>query len=298
MLSGLLIVNKPINKTSHDIVAEIRKCLKIKKVGHFGTLDPFAEGLLLIAVGKATKFFDFYLNKKKKYSGIIKFGYSTTTYDSEGERSSEIKEADLYSIDLESIVSGFIGKQMQLPPLYSAKKYKGKPMYKYARADKEVVRKPSEIEIYSFDYKIIDKESMEFEITVSSGTYIRSIAFDFGEKTGFGAYLAKLIREVVGEFNIENAISYGLLRSCKQDEIEKNIILLNKLLPELSKIIVNGRAETGVLNGREVSGVDIMEIELSDNENIYKILNKDGKLLALSKKDILLSVYRPFLVFN
>lgn len=298
MLSGLLIVNKPVNKTSHDVVSTVRKCLNIKKVGHFGTLDPFAEGVLLIAIGKATKFFDFYLNKKKTYSGIIKFGYSTTTYDLEGERNSEIKEPDLYSLDMETLIFEFIGKQLQLPPIYSAKKYKGKPMYKYARADKEVVRKPSEIEVYYFEHKIINKESLEFKITVSSGTYIRSIADDLGKKTGYGAYLAKLIREEIGEFKLFDSISYDKLTNTNQEEIIKSIIDFNKLLPDLSSIIVKDDIEIGVLNGREVKEVDTLKIDLSENKEIYKILNKEGKLLALSRKDLLLSLFKPFLVFN
>jgi len=230
--------------------------------------------------------------------GIIKFGYSTDTYDLEGERNSEIKSTNLNLLDLDTIIKRFIGKQMQLPPIYSAKKYKGKPMYKYARADKEVIRKPSEIEVYSFDYEILDKENLKFKITVSAGTYIRTIADDLGKKTGLGAHLIKLVREEVGEFKLSDSISYDLIETCDVENIKKHIIDFNNLLPELSSIIVTGDIEKGVLNGREVKGIDTLKINLSENKEIFKILNKDRKILALSRKDLLLNLFKPFLVFN
>lgn len=298
MISGLLAVEKPVNKTSHDIVASVRRCLNIKKVGHFGTLDPFVNGVLLIAIGRATKFFDFYLDKKKTYSGKINFGYSTTTYDCEGEIDSEIVEADLHNIDIDSIVSGFIGKQKQLPPLYSAKKFKGKPLYKYAREDKKVERKSSEVEIYSFKYKIIDKSVLWFRVCVSSGTYIRTIAFDIGKKTGFGAYLSELTREQIGEFTLNDSIPYELIESKKIETVQQKIIDFNKLLPDISIIEVSDVTEKGVLNGREVKESQVLKTILSENKKLYKIMNDKGKILAIAKKDDVLGIFKPFLVFN
>ena len=229
MFSGLLVVNKPLRKTSHDIVAAVRRCLKIKKAGHFGTLDPMADGVLLIAIGKATRFFDYYLNKNKIYTGEIKFGYSTTTYDQEGEINSKISEPDIESVDIRSIVSSFIGKQFQTPPIYSAKKINGKALYKYARKNIKVDIKPSEIEIYSFEYKVIDRSTLWFKVCVSSGTYIRSIAYDMGIKTGFGAYLSQLTRENVGNFSLSDAISYDLIDSGQIEDVISNIYDKNSI---------------------------------------------------------------------
>jgi tRNA pseudouridine55 synthase len=270
----------------------------MKKVGHFGTLDPFAEGVLLIALGRATKFFDFYLKKKKTYTGKIRFGYSTTTYDREGERDSDISKPNLYSVDLNTIISSFLGKQLQLPPIYSAKKYMGKAMYKYARENKEVERKPSQIEIYDFDYKIIDESTLWFKVIVSSGTYIRTIAYDIGEKTGYGAYLYELKRESVGEFSLSDAIPFTLLEPCKFETVESNIMDFNKLLPNFSSIIVSGEIETRVLNGRAVNENQIIKTNILEEKALYKIVNENEIILAIARKDEILNTYQPFIVFN
>ncbi len=159
MSHGLILVNKPIHTTSHTIVDRVRKLFNVKKAGHFGTLDPLAEGLLLIGVGHATKFFDFYIKKRKLYSGTIRFGYATTTYDTEGEPLAEEKDADLGQVDIEALLETFRGKQMQTPPIYSAKKFKGKPMYKYARQNIVVELKPVPVEIFSLTGNVLDPKN-------------------------------------------------------------------------------------------------------------------------------------------
>jgi len=298
MLSGLLIIDKPLNKTSHDIVASVRRCLKIKKVGHFGTLDPLADGVLLIAIGRATKFFDFYLKKKKTYTGEIKFGHSTTTYDQEGEINSKITQPDLEAIDLKPIIESFLGKQSQIPPIYSAKKVKGKALYKYAREDKKVKIKPSEVEIYSFEHKIIDKSTLWFRVCVSSGTYIRSIAYDMGIKTGLGAYLSQLTREKVGDFSLNDAIPFELIELNKTEEVKAKILDFNKLLPNFSSIEVSGEVEKGVLNGREIQEDQVIKKTINEEQNLFRVINKKGIILSIAKKDEILKVYKSFLVFN
>ncbi len=298
MLSGLLIIDKPLGKTSHDIVNTVRRCLKIKKVGHFGTLDPFADGVLLIAIGKATKFFDFYLKKKKTYSGEVKFGYSTTTYDQEGEIASEITVPDLELIDIGSIVSDFIGKQSQMPPIYSAKKVKGKALYKYARKAEKVDIKPSDVEIYSFEYKIIDSSTLWFKVCVSSGTYIRSIAHDMGIKTGFGAYLKQLTREEVGEFSLSDAIPFNLIEPDQIDTVKSKILDFNKLIPDFSSIEVSKEVEIGVLNGMEIKEDQVIKTVMLEEKNLFRVINKKGVILSIAKKDNVTNVYKSFLVFN
>ncbi len=239
MIHGLALVNKPKNITSHTVVEKIRKLFKVKKTGHFGTLDPLAEGLLLIGMGNATKFFNFYIEKKKLYSGCIKFGYATTTYDAEGDPLSGKKEVNLEQIDLPALLSRFTGKQLQTPPIYSAKKFKGKPLYKYARQKKEVEVKPVGIEIFFLKGKVVDKETLWFEALTSSGAYIRSLAHDMGEIVGVGAYLDELKRVGVGEFHLKDAFTLEeLARYVETSEISRVVTPIEVLLPEFPKIIV------------------------------------------------------------
>lgn len=298
MIHGLIVLNKPKNITSHDAVDKIRALFNIKKVGHFGTLDPLAEGVLLIAVGKATKFFDFYIKKKKLYSGTIRFGCATTTYDSEGEPISEKKEIDLKKIDIEKILSAFRGKISQTPPIYSAKKVKGKPLYKYAREKEDVKIKPVNIEIFTLQGKILEKDSLWFETLTSSGTYIRSLAHDIGQKAGSGAYLEELKRLKIGEFDIRNSVTLEEL----EDEVEAGNIAkvvgpIETLLPEFPKIIVSQGGRKAVLNGMPLEIKDIIKILSTEKSDYYRLFDEEGKLLTISQKDDKSMTFKPHIVF-
>lgn len=298
MIHGLIVLDKPKNITSHDVVDRIRAILKIKKVGHFGTLDPLAEGLLLIGVGKATKFFDFYIKKRKLYSGIIKFGYATATYDTEGEPTSEKKEIDLNKIDIESLLSGFTGKISQMPPIYSAKKVKGKPLYKYAREQKEVEIKPVNVEIFSLQGEIQSKDMLRFETLTSSGTYIRSLAHDIGQKVGVGAHLDDLKRVRIGEFDIRDAVTLEKLsEEVTSGNLSRVVIPIEGLLPEFPKIIVNQGGRKAILNGMPLEVKYIIKILSFEKSENYRLFDEEGKLLAISKKDEKLLRFNPFIVF-
>jgi tRNA pseudouridine55 synthase len=298
MIHGLVLVNKSKNITSHTVVDKIRKLFKIKKAGHFGTLDPLAEGLLLIGMGNATKFFNFYMKKKKLYSGRIKFGYATTTYDSEGSPLSEKKETDLSAVDLPALLARFTGKQLQTPPIYSAKKLKGKPLYKYARNNEEVELKPVEIEIFSLKGKVLDKETLWFEALTSSGTYIRSLAHDIGQLVGPGAYLEGLKREGIGEFHVEDAFTleelYGHVEASGMSRV---VTPIEALLPEFSKIIVNQGGRQGILNGMPLLPRDILKVISTDNKENFRLFDDEGKLLAIARKDEKLMRFKPYIVF-
>ena len=300
MIHGLALVNKPKNITSHTVVEKIRKLFKVKKAGHFGTLDPLAEGLLLIGMGNATKFFNFYIEKKKLYSGRIKFGYATTTYDAEGEPLSGKKEVNLDQIDLPALLSRFTGKQLQTPPIYSAKKFKGKPLYKYARQKKEgeVEVKPVDIEIFFLKGKVVDKETLWFEALTSSGTYIRSLAHDMGEIVGVGAYLGELKREGVGEFYLKDAFTLEeLTRHVEVSEISRVVTPIEALLPEFPKIIVTQGGRKGVLNGMPLLPEDILKIMATGNTENFRIFDDEGKLLAIAHKDEKRMRFKPYIVF-
>jgi tRNA pseudouridine55 synthase len=298
MIHGLVLVNKSKHITSHTVVEKIRKLFKVKKVGHFGTLDPLAQGLLLIGMGNATKFFDFYIKKKKLYSGHIKFGYATTTYDAEGVPLAEKKEVNLVQIDIPALLSRFTGKQLQTPPIYSAKKFKGKPLYKYARQNKKVEVKPIHIEIFSLKGKVVDRETLWFEALTSTGTYIRSLAHDMGQIVGVGAYLEELTRLAVGEFHLKDACTLEeLTRHVEASEISRVVTPIEALLPEFPKIIVTPGGRKGILNGMPLLPEDIIKVITTDNTENFRLFDDEGKLLAIARKDEKLMRFKPYIVF-
>lgn len=203
---GFLNIYKPKGMTSHDVVAVLRRKTKIRQIGHTGTLDPFAEGVLPVCIGKATRLIE-YLPDDKEYLATVQFGAATTTYDLEGEITST-SDKKITETELISALPAFSGEILQLPPIYSAIKVKGKKLYEYARKGEEVEIQPrkvtiSRIELRNFDY---ENRTAEILIACSKGTYIRSIAHDLGEKLGCGGHLIKLIRTKAGKFTVENSV--------------------------------------------------------------------------------------------
>jgi len=298
MINGMVLVNKERGMTSHDVVKRVKTILGVKKAGHFGTLDPLAEGLLLVGVGNATKFFDFLVGKSKTYSGKIKFGVATTTYDSEGEPVGEQKEMDLDQVDLEGLLKKFRGKILQYPPKYSAKKYKGMPLYKYARKNMEVEIKPVEVEVFSLETRIVEKDLLEFRAVTSSGTYLRSLAHDIGNAAGSGAHLAGLTREAVGEYDLADALTLNELEDQAGRGSMKGVVPIEMLLPEFPKIIVTQHGSEAVRNGAMLSLNDILKVSSGNDSENYRIFDDDGNFLALARKDSVLHRFKPFLVFN
>lgn len=203
----VILIDKDKGITSFDVIRKLRKILKIKKIGHAGTLDPAATGLLILCTGKKTKEITSFQNKPKVYEGIIALGKSTPSMDGETE-ALEVKDySNVTKEDIERVRNEFIGEIEQVPPMYSALKYKGKSLYKYARKGIEVERKPRKVTVYEFEIKKIDLPDIHFKIKCSRGTYVRVIANDFGEKLGCGGYLKKLRRTGIGEFDIKNAFT-------------------------------------------------------------------------------------------
>lgn len=219
---GFLNVYKPQGKTSHDVVAILRRVTKVKQIGHTGTLDPFAEGVLPICIGKATRLIE-YLDDDKAYIGTVQFGKSTTTYDIEGE-GVNVSNKKITIEEIEEILPRFRGEISQLPPIYSAIKVKGKKLYEYARNGEEVKIEPREVNIYRLELLSFDEKSQRAELYIecSKGTYIRSIANDLGEALGCYGHLVKLIRSKAGMFELENTIKLEDLESIEQ--VEKKLI--------------------------------------------------------------------------
>jgi len=204
---GVLLINKPLEWTSFDVVNKLRKKLKIKKIGHAGTLDPLATGLLIICVGKMTKQIESFMGLEKEYTGTFFLGQTTPSHDLETEVS---KQKDISSITDEAIFSAvklFTGKISQLPPLHSAIKIGGKRAYKFARQGKEVELKPREVEVKEFQITSVRLPEVHFRVVCSKGTYIRSLARDVGEALGVGAYLSQLCRTRIGSYYLKEANS-------------------------------------------------------------------------------------------
>lgn len=219
---GFLNVYKPVGKTSHDVVAILRRVLKIKQIGHTGTLDPFAEGVLPICIGKSTRLIE-YLEDDKEYIATVNFGKSTNTYDIEGEIVASPGKIVTEKEILQSF-ENFKGEILQTPPAFSAIKVKGKKLYEYARAGVEVEIKPRKVYINKIELLDFDEEKQIAQILVacSKGTYIRSIANDLGEITGAGAYLSKLVRTKAGKFMVDKSVALDDLNSA--EAVEKNLI--------------------------------------------------------------------------
>lgn len=244
-LFGFLNVYKPVGMTSHDVVAVLRRVTKIKQIGHTGTLDPFAEGVLPVCIGKATRLIE-YLQDDKEYLATIQFGASTNTFDLDGEKTftsdKKVKKEEI----IEALKS-FEGEISQLPPIFSAIKVKGKKLYEYARKGEEVEIQPRKVFIENIELNSFDEESQQAQVLIkcSKGTYIRSIANDLGEKLGCGGYLVKLVRTQAGNFRVENSIQLDGI------DVENN--LLNPLdVMDLPKITVNDEDLARIKNGMPI----------------------------------------------
>lgn len=267
---GFLNVYKPKGKTSHDIVAILRKITKIKQIGHTGTLDPFAEGVLPLCIGKATRLIE-YLSDDKAYIGTIQLGSSTSTYDIEGDIVNR-SEKNVSLSDIEKILKNFKGEIEQLPPIYSAIKVNGKKLYEYARAGETVEIKPRKINISKLEILNFSPETRQLELIIecSKGTYIRTIANDIGEALGTYGHLIKLVRIKAGDFLIDSAVDVNELKT-KDDVIKKMLSPMSML--HYDKYELSAEEYKKVLNGAN--------IENSKNINSKIILlTKEDKLIA------------------
>lgn len=267
-MDGILIVNKPKGYTSHDIVNIIRKKLNIKKVGHTGTLDPNATGVLPILIGNATKISKYLIEHDKTYIVLIKLGQKTDTGDIEGNIIK--KESNKISYkkeeEIKEILTSFIGKNTQIPPIYSAIKVNGKKLYEYARNGQDINIAPREIEIYNIKLISLDKvkENLQFEVTCSKGTYIRVLCEDIAEALGTVGYMEELIRTKVDKFDIEGSIK---LEEINIENVNKYILPIENCFLNKEKIELNDKNLDLLLNGVK------LEYKLSDE--LYRIYNKN-----------------------
>lgn len=228
-LDGAILIDKPAGPTSHDVVDAIRRKFGIKKVGHCGTLDPNATGLLIIVLGRGTKLSEKLMSDDKVYEGTIKFGEATDSFDSDGELTASLPVPPLTVDELNESADEFVGDIMQTPPMVSAIKKGGVPLYKLARKGVEVEREPRLIHIYTFRFSKYEEPLGEFRLACTKGTYVRSVAHDLGQKLGCGAHLSKLRRAVSGKFDVADAKPLDAVLAMSQRELEQRVIPFLKL---------------------------------------------------------------------
>ena len=268
MISGFLLVNKDPGITSSRVVQILKKKFNLKKVGHLGTLDPMATGLLIIAINRATKFASLLLQSEKSYRAEVTLGIQTDTDDAEGEVISS-KAVNISGLDAKESLLTFLGESDQLPPNYSALKYKGKPMYKYARDGIKVEKAARKILIKNIQNILIELPRVSFDISCSKGTYIRSIARDLGAKLGCGAHLSGLTRTSQEKFRLSEA--------CLLDDIKlKDLISLEKAFEDLDFIKLNEKDCKAFLHGRSI------EIDL-DHTNLLRVYDSANQFIAIGK---------------
>ena len=223
-MKGILIVDKPLDWTSHDVVNFIRKRFRIKKVGHCGTLDPIGTGVLVILVGKATKWASRFLGEDKEYQVTLTLGVTTDTADAQGKVISQDKNTDFSGEQIEKVFKQFLGEIEQIPPMVSALRYKGKRLYQLAREGKEVPREPRKIHIHKLKITSIDLPRISFEVCSSKGTYVRTLCEDIGNVLGCGAHLSALRRMKSGSFSLEKSVTIDKLKQISRLELEDYLI--------------------------------------------------------------------------
>lgn len=265
-MDGILVINKPKGLTSNDIVKKVKKILNTK-VGHTGTLDPNATGVLPLLLGNATKISKYLINHDKEYEAVIKLGVKTTTADVEGKiiEEKEINKEKLKKENIEKVLESSVGKQQQIPPIYSAIKVNGKKLYEYARQGKEVEIKARDIEIYDLKLLKIDSKNDELTINVkcSKGTYIRSLCEDIAVKLETLGYMKELNRIQVGEFNIKGSVTIEEFKANIENKDYSNIIGIEEIFKEIPEITIKQREYEKYLNG--------VKIDTDNMDGIYRI---------------------------
>jgi len=292
-MDGVIVIDKPRDWTSHDVVAKVRRIAGTRKVGHLGTLDPGATGVLPLVVGRATRLAQFYTRNDKIYEGVIAFGHSTDTYDAEGEPTSPHVPVALDREKLESILDRFRGEISQIPPPVSAKKIAGKPAYQLARKNQPVELAPIDVQVYTLDVLDIEGNEATVRVHCSAGTYLRSIAHDAGQMLGCGAHLKSLRRTASGDFKIENARTLEQLAGLAEaGRIDEALIPAAQLLPEFPMEMVDPITAGQIRNGRDFR---ISPFQARQGSRYVKAVTAHGELIAIGEAR-LPHLYHPVLV--
>jgi tRNA pseudouridine55 synthase len=293
-VDGVIVVDKPEGWTSHDVVAKMRRIAATKRVGHLGTLDPIATGVLPLVVGRATRLAQFYTRSDKIYEGVVRFGWSTDTYDRAGAATSEKRDVTVHSADLEPLLDQFRGEILQTPPAVSAKKVDGRRAYELARQSIAVELEPVRVSVYELTVLAISGNEVRLRTHCSAGTYVRSIAHDLGQALGCGAHLDQLRRLSSGEFELREARTIAQLESlAAEDRLIDALVAAADLLPAFPAVFVDDLAAAHIRNGRNFPASPFRSQPAAQ---YVKALNRKGELVAIGEA-VLPHVYHPAVVF-
>jgi tRNA pseudouridine55 synthase len=278
-MNGLLVVDKPAGMTSHDVVDVVRRATGERSVGHLGTLDPMATGVLPLLLGKYTRLAQFFGTAEKAYEGTIRFGFATDTFDAEGT-AGEALPLGKNLAELRGLAKRFHGEMEQMPPVFSAKKIGGVPAHKLARAGKPVELKPARIAIHRFELLSLDGDLARFEMQVSAGGYVRSVAHELGALAGCGAHLTSLRRTQAGAFTLAQAIGMDELKGLagEPEEIERRMPHPRTLLPEMPSVTVDEQAAGRLRNGMQVN------LPEYSGAPLVKVFTGPAELLGIAKR--------------
>ena len=310
---GALVINKPKGKTSHDLVDAVRHLAGFRQIGHLGTLDPLATGVLVLLLGKATRLVRFYAGRRKRYLAGFRFGFATNTYDSEGIPQGPYANPVLDRELLQRMAAESLGRFEQMPPVFSAKKVHGRPAYELARKNQAVELKPAPVELFEYRLTEIDGAVARFSIECSSGTYIRSLAHDMGQKLGCGAHLSEITRTAVGEFSLEQAIDIEeLAQAARESKFESRLIVLESLLSSYPRTNVLPVLEKKVRHGGKFkvlpSQIQAGQLELPPGATTQfdsvgpqvprlRVFSQQNKLIAIAEA-VVPRTYQPIVVFD
>lgn len=280
-LDGVILVDKPDGWTSHDVVNKMRRLARTKKIGHLGTLDPIATGVLPLVIGRATRLAQFFTRNDKVYEAVVQFGFATDTYDRAGELTSEELAGEVDLSELERHLNRFRGRFLQTPPPVSAKKVGGVPAYRLARKKVEVKLEPVEVEVYDLTLLGVEATRIRLRTHCSAGTYLRSIAHELGESLGCGAHLAELRRTESGDFEIRDARTIeDLQRLSEEERLEEALIPAASLIPQFPAQVVDEITEARIRQGRDFP---VSPFRVDRSAKFVKAVSREGELIAVGE---------------
>ena len=294
-MDGVIVIRKEKGFTSHDVVAKLRGILHMKKIGHTGTLDPDAEGVLPVALGKATRLVDMITDKEKTYEAVMRLGVVTDTQDMSGTVLSQTTELSVTEEELCTVVSSFVGDYMQVPPMYSALKVNGKKLYELAREGKTVERKPRPVRFYEIEILDISFPLVHFRVTCSKGTYIRTLCHDIGEKLGCGAAMESLLRTKVGRFTLDDAITLAQTEEAVQEgTIESKILGIEEILAEYPRVCCTKEGDRLLANGNPL--VQAL-VDAQEKKGWIRMCSSEGSFSGVYQWDEKRNRYFPVKMF-
>jgi len=312
-VEGALLINKPRGKTSHDVVDAVRRILGFREIGHIGTLDPLATGVLALLLGRATRLARFYAGRRKRYDCALRFGFATDTYDADGQPDGPDSAPLLALEEAQALAAQFVGRFSQMPPPYSAKKIHGRPAHELARKKKPVELKPVEVEVYEFRITGVEGSLVHCVIECAAGTYIRSLAHEMGIRQGSGAHLSEIVRTAVGEFTLDQTVTLEeLQQAALAGRLSEMVIPLERLLSDLPRVtvlpIIERRVRHGARFNIQVSQVQPGRVTSAQGAPTQldsgdwkpaclRVFNHEEKLIAIAQA-IVPRTYQPIVVLD